>query len=717
MKKNSVLKIFLLISLSFICLTQMFMFTYAEEKGNNANYVLHSYFDAEIGINRQDIKKIKFVLGGSEPKGEKKEVVGTGLKFYVNKDEVSIYCGDKNAKISILNDDSMYFFNNYLSLEEIENLKAIDFSNITDLSYMFLNCSSLKKIDLNSINTENVFNLKGMFAGCVSIESINIKDFNTSKVKNMSQMFSNCFSLKQLTVPDKFIWDSLIYASGMFLNCEALNNIDTSKFDIRNVAFMDSMFSGCSSLSSIDISKFDTRKVNNMSNLFSYCQSLKSINIDNLATNNVSNMSGMFAGCSLLEKIDVSKFDISKVTDMSGMFFACSSLKAIDLSKFNIKDNVKVDQMLGSTLSLANVNISSKLSSKINEAGLKGDWRGKDSKIYPYNDEKDATTLPNKEGQYERISSYRVVCHGDGENVFDSMIVYQDESANLKTPEKEGYTFSGWYKDETLKDLSTSKDNLLFIDSVKSNLDLWPKWEENTYKIKYELEGGSFLNNYKPLTSFKYTESVKLPTKDNVKKDNYYFIGWYDNSDYKGNAFVEVPKYTDNDITFYAKWERGNYTISFNPNGGFGEMVKQYAQSDKEYKLNGNMFMKRGFQFDSWTTNSDGTGKTYKNEESVKDLTSMNNDITLYAKWVPIKYTIKFNPNGDYGKEYSVNLSYDEYVKLDNPGFEREGYKLEGWSLFPGDDNMVYYEVGQKVKEMDSSNNAIVNLYAIWVKA
>ena len=67
----------------------------------------------------------------------------------------------------------------------IENLKSIYFSklfntiNITNMSNMFLLCTSLIDIDLSNLNTINVEDMSFMFYNCKSLSSINVLDFNT----------------------------------------------------------------------------------------------------------------------------------------------------------------------------------------------------------------------------------------------------------------------------------------------------------------------------------------------------------------------------------------------------------------------------------------------------------------------------------------------------------------------------------------------------------
>ena len=55
----------------------------------------------------------------------------------------------------------------------------------------------------------------------------------------------------------------------------------------------------------------------------------------------------------------------------------------------------------------------------------------------------------------------------------------------------------------------------------------------------------------------------------------------------------------------------------------------------KSYKLTANKFKKSGYTFVGWNTKKNGSGKIYKNKQSIKNLTSKNGGtVTLYAQWM-----------------------------------------------------------------------------------
>jgi len=279
------------------------------------NYILEMKENIEIYVND---KKIKFNF-----KYKIKESKELKVKF----------------KLKKLLSNTSYMFDRCSSLKSID-LSSFNTTNVKDMRCMFFECSSLKSIDLSSFNTTNVFDMSYMFKGCSSLNSIDLSSFNTTNVNYMSYMFKGCSSLKSIDL-SSFNTSNVYNMSEMFSDCSSLKTIDLSSFNTSNVYNMYHMFFKCSSLKSIDLSSFNTTNVNDMGGMFWECSSLKSIDISSFNTTNVFNMYGMFSYCSSLNSIDLSSFNTTNVYYMSDIFFRCSSLK-----KENIKIKNKNDKIL-----------------------------------------------------------------------------------------------------------------------------------------------------------------------------------------------------------------------------------------------------------------------------------------------------------------------------------------------------------------------------------
>ena len=89
----------------------------------------------------------------------------------------------------------------------------------------------------------------------------------------------------------------------------------------------------------------------------------------------------------------------------------------------------------------------------------------------------------------------------------------------------------------------------------------------------------------------------------------------------------------EEDATYTAQYSataRVFYTITFNANGGAGEMAAQTFEVGIDTALNANTFTRENYKFIGWNTAADGSGATYADEGAILELAG---DMTLYAQW------------------------------------------------------------------------------------
>ena len=200
--------------------------------------------------------------------------------------------------------------------------------NITDMQYMFSNCTNLTSLDVSNWDTSKVTNMSAMFWGCSNLTLLDVSNFDTSNVIDMYAMFYGCRLLTELDVSN-FDTSKVTNMVLMFYECKNLTSLDLSNFNTSNVTNMQQMFLYCYKLTSLDVSNFDTSKVTNMQQMFSYCQSLSSLDLSNFNTSNVTNMQSMFNNCTSLTSLDVSNWDTGNVTNMTSIFNSTSNLQYI----------------------------------------------------------------------------------------------------------------------------------------------------------------------------------------------------------------------------------------------------------------------------------------------------------------------------------------------------------------------------------------------------
>ena len=85
----------------------------------------------------------------------------------------------------------------------------------------------------------------------------------------------------------------------------------------------------------------------------------------------------------------------------------------------------------------------------------------------------------------------------------------------------------------------------------------------------------------------------------------------------------------------------------------------------------------------------------------------------LYAKWTANTYSVKYNANGGSGSMSNSTHTYDTAKNLTTNAFTRTGYTFKEWNT-RSDGTGTAYSNGASVKNLTSTNNGTVNLYAIW---
>ncbi|MCR4964359.1 MAG: InlB B-repeat-containing protein [Bacteroidales bacterium] len=94
----------------------------------------------------------------------------------------------------------------------------------------------------------------------------------------------------------------------------------------------------------------------------------------------------------------------------------------------------------------------------------------------------------------------------------------------------------------------------------------------------------------------------------------------------------------------YAVWQIDGYTVHFDKNatGATGDMADQGFNVGQTATLSPNAFTYHCHTFAGWATSANATTATYTNEQSVTDLTTAGEEITLYAVWneSPLQLTV-----------------------------------------------------------------------------
>lgn len=243
------------------------------------------------------------------------------------------------------------------NLTELLHIDRLDTSAVTDMQFMFHDCSSLEYVDVFGFDTSQVERMNAMFHGCAALQGINVGGFDTSKVISMTSMFNGCSALVVLDV-GRFKTDKVQSFDFMFNDCSSLRRLDVSGFRTPRVESFKSMFCGCSSLRELDVSGFDTSRAASFNGMFADCHALAFLDVSRFDTSRVTNMRHMFFNDGNLRQLDVSRFDTRRVEDFTCMFAGCASLRALDVSGFDTSSATDMGWMFAGCSSLAKLDVS-----------------------------------------------------------------------------------------------------------------------------------------------------------------------------------------------------------------------------------------------------------------------------------------------------------------------------------------------------------------------
>ncbi len=141
--------------------------------------------------------------------------------------------------------------------------------------------------------------------------------------------------------------------------------------------------------------------------------------------------------------------------------------------------------------------------------------------------------------------TYTIKFNVDGSTVSEkSNIKYGDTITAPVAPTKNGFKFKGWYKDSALLD-----DWDFTTDLVKANMTLYAKWaaEETFYTVTF-VDGD---NTYSLINNVTSGSAVKAPTTP--AKENYAFIGWYEEGD-DNKPWDFIRDRVISNTILYARW-------------------------------------------------------------------------------------------------------------------------------------------------------------------
>lgn len=271
------------------------------------------------------------------------------------------------------------------------------------------------------------------------------------------------------------------------------------------------------------------------------------------------------------------------------------------------------------------------------------------------------------------------------DNPYDTAVFAANEELELPNLTRTGYTFSGWYLDT---------DGSLKVPEgavVSGGLKLYAQWEINRYTVtaypNYDGQAPS-------ITSLAYQSNFII---DSPQRTGYAFVGWYSNPECtEPIGFSTMP---DRDVEVYANWSINNYTLRLVVNTNeVPAITDQSIQYGTDIDLP--QLQREGYTFAGW----------YRESALINQIATgtpmPGANLTLFAKWTPNMYALKFVTNG--GSVISnIQVAYrSDISELVIPATQRPGYDFVHWYADINDETVAYI--------FDKMPLGDLTLYANW---
>ena len=277
-----------------------------------------------------------------------------------------------------------------------------------------------------------------------------------------------------------------------------------------------------------------------------------------------------------------------------------------------------------------------------------------------------------------------------------------------------GYQIEGWYSNSACTTPIDNGTNKTYTVTITGGTNVYVKFEAipvNSHNITYTAQGtGWTYGNSNPTTAEEgaTVTFVVNPTAGYSVSVTSTAVTLNKN----GNNYTFTMPNKDVKITVEAKPEQ--YTVTLDNQGATTAGTTSITATYNADMPSITKPTKTGYTFGGYYTATNGGGtQYYKADGTSANAWTETSVTTLYAKWTANKYTVKFNANGGTGSMSNQSHTYGESKALTANTFTRKGYTFLGWAKSSSATTATYTDK-QKVKNLTATNNATVNLYAIW---
>ena len=284
----------------------------------------------------------------------------------------------------------------------------------------------------------------------------------------------------------------------------------------------------------------------------------------------------------------------------------------------------------------------------------------------------------------------------------DPVTIARGEKVPLPSPQREGYTLTGWYTDSGLAQAFDE-------DSVPSqDLTLYAGWRANEYTLSFHVPEGASVSPASKVVTYGQPYG-ELPTPSRA---GYAFGGWYPSE--TGGTQVQPDDTVSilSDADLYARWTLGDFTITYDLAGG---AWPQGVTPPESYTVESESFAipapeRAGYTFLGWTG---ANGSEPQATVTVEKGGAGNKTYT--AHWRANRHTVAWEGLDPVSVAYGETLEPPEAVPV------RAGYRFDGWGSYPAsmpDEDVTvaarwtsYLDLLEGLPDFDSGNLAAAREY------
>ena len=233
----------------------------------------------------------------------------------------------------------------------------------------------------------------------------------------------------------------------------------------------------------------------------------------------------------------------------------------------------------------------------------------------------------------------------------DRIAYFENDTVNVlftDTLTRSGWTFLGWDTDRSARIPTYTTDGDSFqIGAV--NVTLYAIWQQNasTYTVRYDANGGTGIPTDE--NAYLSGESVIVKFTPQPSRPDWTFLGW------ARSSTASTPEFTtargtfqmgSGDVTLYAVWQKIQcFTVTYDANAG-GELVTALPGAGSktagaDYTVSPTVPARSGYTFLGWSRTADGAVEFAPGAPYTEDA-----DLTLYAVWERITYTVSIDDGG-----------------------------------------------------------------------